>query len=131
MRYIKTIVASSAISLLMLSPLYAAEMDHSQHQGIDHSKHMKMQTQQTGKLGVLGAMSKSGTAREAGFDGRYIMESNTTGDDVMILCAKASRGLIMVDNQTWAKCGGKPAGLAKGPVDSKAMPMDHSQHMKH
>lgn len=131
MNNVKTILVSSAVFLLTLSPVMAAEMDHSQHQGMDHSQHMKMQKKGNDRLDVLGTMSNSGVAREAGYDGKYIMETTTVNDSIMAKCAKASRGLIMVDNKTWAKCGGKPDGLSKRPSVQKAMPMDHSQHMQH
>ena len=131
MKQVKNIMLSSAISLLMLSPVMAAEMDHSQHQGMDHSQYMKQQSKVKGRLDVLSTMTKSGEAREAGYDGKYQMEPTTINDSVMTQCAKASRGLIMVDNKTWKKCGGKPAGWAKGPGKQASQPMDHSQHMKH
>ena len=131
MKSVKIFILSSAVSFLALSPVIAAEMDHSQHQGMDHSQHMKAKPKVKGRLDVLTTMTKSGEAREAGYDGKYAMEPTTINDSMMTQCAKASRGLIMVDNKTWEKCGGKPQGWSKGPGKQEAQTMDHSQHMKH
>lgn len=124
------IIAGLAASL----PLAAAEMDHSQHQGMDHSQMPHSARSATrGNSGMqlekLGRLPDSGKAREAGFDGRYAMEPTTSEEDLQTRCAKASRGLIMLDNAAWARCGGKPEGWSKGP--GNAAPMDHSQHMQH
>jgi len=136
---------------------YAAEMDHSQHMdmdnsnmeqnqsiNMDHSQHMNMDhsnMQHTpsepmkilpvkqGQLQRLSEMPASGKAREAGSDGRYAMEATSVNDDMQTKCAKATRGLVMVDNKTWAQCGGKPKGWSEGL--GNAAPMDHSQHMMH
>ena len=115
---------------------YAAEMDHSQHMNMDHSsmqhapsKPMYKGQAQEGQLERLSEMPASGKAREAGSDGRYAMEATSVSDDIQTKCAKASRGLVMVDNKTWGQCGGKPKGWSEGVGDAK--PMDHSQHMMH
>jgi hypothetical protein len=42
--------------------------------------------------------------------------------DLATLCAQATRGLIMLDNATWEKCGGKPEGASKGPGYYPAIP---------
>ncbi len=91
----------------------------------------------------LDAIPPSGKAREGGFDGRYGMEPTTAEAELDTLCAQGSRGLIMVSNATWRKCGGKPKGASMGPEYYPAMPpwnkagtgaaaqiMDHSK-MKH
>ncbi len=78
------------------------------------------------KLVILNVMPKSGEAREAGFDGNYAMETTTILDSDFTLCAKASRGLIMLDNAMLKKCGGRASGWSKGP--GKAKKMDHSKH---
>ena len=123
---------------------FAAEMDHSkmdhsqmEHSGMDHSSMNqysdKPQPAMKGELPILRSMPASGSAREAGYDGRYGMESTTTRNKLATQCAQASRGLIMMDNATWKKCGGKPQGAAKGPSakSEQGAAMDHSQHMQH
>lgn len=130
-----TLITFSLLTLFMYS-VNAAEMDHSQHMNMDHSamqhvpsKQMSMQPVQKGKLQRLTEMPASGKGREAGYDGRYAMEATSVNDDLQTKCAKASRGLVMVDNKTWEQCGGKPEGWSKGPENAE--PMDHSQHMMH
>ncbi len=80
------------------------------------------------KLVILNVMPKSGKAREAGFDGRYAMETTSILDSNFTLCAKASRGLIMLDNTMLKKCGGRASGWSTGPV--KTTKVDHSKHSK-
>ncbi len=78
------------------------------------------------KLKKKAALPASGKSREAGSDGKYNMEATSSKDSVATQCAKASRGIVMVDNATWARCGGKPKGWAAGPGNAKKM--DHSKH---
>lgn len=129
-----TIIFSTLVFSLSIS--YAAEMDHSQHMNMDHSRMqhapselMKTLPTKQGQLQKLSEMPASGKAREAGSDGRYAMETTSVNDDIQAKCAKASRGLVMVDNKTWAQCGGKPKGWSEGVGYAK--PMGHSQHMMH
>ena len=130
-----TLITFSLLTLFMYGS-NAAEMDHSQHMNMDHSNmqhapsnQMSMKPSQHGKLQRLSEMPASGKAREAGSDGRYAMETTSVSDDIQTKCAKATRGLMMVDNKTWAQCGGKPKGWSEGP--SNAKPMEHGQHMMH
>lgn len=67
----------------------------------------------TGELKPLSRMPESGKGREAGFDNRTLMESTTISNSQVTQCAQGSRGLVMVDNATWSKCGGKPKGWAE------------------
>ena len=104
------------------------------HEGMHHDmQHMQTQTMmplsniKKQALSRLDALPPSGTSREAGYDQRYVMEANSVDDDPASQCAKASRGLIMLDNKAWHHCGGKPAGWASGPAAGAAV-MDHSQH---
>lgn len=157
MNKLKRVTIIFSMLVLSVSISYAAEMDHSQHMdmdnsnmeqnqsiNMDHSQHMNMDhsnMQHTpgepkktlpvkqGQLQRLSEMPASGKAREAGSDGRYAMEATSVNDDMQTRCAKATRGLVMVDNKTWAQCGGKPKGWSEGP--GNAAPMDHSQHMMH
>jgi len=136
MKKLNRLIAIFSISLFAVSISNAAEMDHSQHMNMDHSSMQhtpgepepKGQALQ-GQLQKLYELPASGKAREAGSDGRYAMEATSVHDDIQAKCAKASRGLVMVDNRTWAQCGGKPKGWSEGVGDAK--PMDHSQHMMH
>ena len=133
MNKLNTLMMTILFVMLPVSMGYAAEMDHSQHQGMDHSTMQPAPSYsgpvKKGRLQKLMELPTSGKAREAGSDGRYAMEPTSVNDDIRTQCAKASRGLVMVDNKTWAKCGGKPQGWSEGPGDAK--PMDHSQHMMH
>ncbi len=105
------------------------EMDHSKHaMPMDHSQHAPAASPQyrdTGEvktLDKLNTIPPSGRAREAGFDGRYAMEPTSAQHELATLCANGSRGLIMLDNATWDKCGGKSEGASKGPGHYPAMP---------
>lgn len=134
----KTVITLIIAGLAATMPLAAAEMDHSQHQGMDHSQmqHSGMPSatptlprKATVQLEKLGRLPASGKAREAGFDGRHVMESTSIEEDLRSRCAKASRGLIMLDNTEWSRCGGKPEGWAKGPGNRSTK--GHAQHMQH
>lgn len=113
---------------------------HGQPEGMLHSEqHTKSSGMDIAPLSKLSTMPPSGTSREAGFDGRYAMESTSAQASTAIQCAQGSRGLLMVDNATWAKCGGKPQGWPKGmgddsagvsaDVSKNASTMDHGEHM--
>lgn len=136
MKKIKRVTIIFSTLVFSLSISYAAEMDHSQHMNMDHSSMQHAPSGQgktlpvkQGRLQRLSKMPASGKAREAGSDGRYAMEATSVNDDIQTKCAKASRGLVMVDNKTWAQCGGKPKGWSENP--GNAAQIDHSQHMMH
>lgn len=136
MNKLKRSIILFTVLALPVSIGYAAEMDHSQHMNMDHSSMQHAPSEPISKVPVhkgqlqkLSEMPTSGKAREAGSDGRYAMEATSVNDDIQIKCAKASRGLVMIDNKTWAQCGGKPKGWSEGLGNSKTM--DHSQHMMH
>ena len=63
------------------------------------------------KLTVLDNIPSSGKVREGGYDGRYIMETTSAYDSLADQCAKASRGLVIIDRETWKKCATKTRGL--------------------
>jgi hypothetical protein len=102
------------LSLLVIGLAQAAEMDHAQ---MDHSKtmHMMAPKPKKGKLDMVKEQPASGKAREAGSDGRYHMEPTSVKNSLATRCAQASRGLILLDNKTWTRCGGKTRGVAVGP----------------
>lgn len=116
------IILSFFLSVL-LSTTQAEEMDHSKmnHDQMDHSK-MEQAHDMHDKQSVPSALTKleimpaSGNAREGGSDGRYVMEFTSVFDTLEAQCAKASRALIMLDNASWARCGGKPQGAAMTPI---------------
>lgn len=83
-----------------------------------------------GRLQRLDALPPSGKSREADYDGSYFMQSTALNQPLEVKCALGSRGLIMLDNETWIKCGGKPNGWSKG-VHTAQPGMDHSKHMSH
>ena len=139
-----------AMTLTVSLAATAAEMDHSQmqhgeHGAMDHSQmqHGEMDHSgmhgagyqagskpSSGSLAKLDEVPASGKAREAGYDGRYAMESITANESTAEKCAKGSRGLLMVDNATWVRCGGKPKGWAEG-TKQKAGAAPHAGHEGH
>ena len=94
------------------APVLAAEMDHS---SMLHDKSLTV----TSKNGAntasqkLVTMPASGKAREGGYDDRYVMESTDVSNALQIRCAQASRGLVMMNNAEWSRCGGKPEGAVQ------------------
>ena len=121
------------LAAIIISPGFAgataiaAENDHSGHNMhgpvVAQTKSGKSQ-----RLQKLSTMPPSGQAREAGSDGRYVMESTSVEHSLSTKCAQASRGIVMLDNATWRKCGGKPVGASMG--SDKDVGQQH-QHMHH
>jgi hypothetical protein len=107
------------------------EKHENMQQGNTHHAASNGMTMESAVLPKLKTMPPSGKSREAGYDNRYVMESTSAEDSVATQCAQASRGLVMVDNATWTKCGGKPQGWSKGinDVANTGASMDHSGHM--
>ncbi|MGD8998940.1 MAG: hypothetical protein PVF75_00875 [Granulosicoccaceae bacterium] len=139
---IHKLAMSLAAASLLVAPAYAAEMEHSAHSGA-HVGVTKGEGY-TSDLKKLDAIPQSGKAREAYSDERYVMESTSAENDLATQCAHGSRGLVMLDNETWDRCGGKSEGASKGPGYYPALApwnkegtgevhrMDHSAHgMKH
>ena len=120
------------VGLMFSSVAAAAEMDHSKMDHSGHNMHGPAVTQtkskKSGKLRKLSVMPPSGQAREAGSDGRYVMEPTSNRDTLANKCALAARGVIMLDNATWKRCGGKPKGASMG---AKKTGGDSHQHMNH
>jgi hypothetical protein len=105
------------------------EMD-AMHHGDQHTSSMHDHSTAKTALQRLDALPPSGKSREAGYDGSYFMRSTALNQPLEVKCALGSRGLIMLDNDTWTKCGGKPAGW---PQSSRAAhrETDHGEHMNH
>lgn len=104
-------------------------MDHAQHSMHDQPAAMP---QKHSALQPLEAMPASGKAREGGYDGRYVMESTGHALSAAERCAQASRGLRMLDNASWADCGGKPQGAAvSGVVNASARSGEPAGHHTH
>ncbi len=134
----KFLVGASAIMALTTSGSMQAADPHA---GMDHSKMSKMPAPEVkaGKLKSLKTVPASGKAREGSYDGRYAMEPTSNRATLARRCALASRGIIMLDNATWKRCGGKPKGAARGAGYYPAIPpwnkagkgkakeMDHSK----
>ncbi len=101
---------------LFLMP--ATSFSHTDKTKSNNSQKYKrtVKKKQSDTLVILNAMPKSGRAREAGFDGKFIMESTSIQDSDFTLCAKATRGLIMLDNAMLKKCGGRATGWSKEPA---------------
>jgi hypothetical protein len=114
--------------LLMVELPVLAEMDHSA-MGHDMSampSAKKMMGSQVNALQKLESLPASGEAREGGYDNSYLMESTDAADSLHVRCAQASRGLVMVDNAEWSRCGGKPTGAAEG-----VLPVKGGEHAGH
>lgn len=142
----KKLVYKLGIALMVImavpSITVAAEMDHSKmdHSKMGHGMNGPKMPQpkavKKGRLSRLSTIPASGRTREAGYDGRYAMEPTSTRTRLSEKCAQATRGLVMLDNATWKRCGGKPKGAPNGP-DRKGAggKMDHSRmdhsKMKH
>ncbi len=94
------------------APVLAAGMDHSK---MIHDTSLKSTSkiQEKAALQKLTTMPASGKVREGGYDGRYIMESTDVANALSARCAQASRGLVMMNNAEWSRCGGKPDGAAQ------------------
>lgn len=84
----------------------------------------------TMRLSRLDALPPSGKSREANFDNSYFMHNTALEQPLEVKCALASRGLIMLDNDSFQKCGGKPTGWSKG-ITAVQMSKEHHQHMNH
>jgi hypothetical protein len=125
-------IIATAILLSLSAPVaFAAGDDHSK---MDHSGHGAhgpavgySRSTSKGKLKSLSTMPPSGRAREAGSDGRYAMEATSVETPLEVKCAQATRGIIMLDNATWKRCGGKPKGASMG-VDKKADGQHQHKH---
>lgn len=117
MNTVQTMILGLLFSFSSVS-IAAEEMDHSQHEMHMNTKPAYQDSGTKGELDALAATPESGKSREAGFDKRYTMEPTSAGDKLADLCAKGSRGLVILDRQTWEKCGGAPKG-APEPYDSK------------
>lgn len=112
-------LSATLCALLLVTSMSYAQTDHS-----DHSQHQAQPTyvapEQKGELAKLPEVPASGMARENGFDERSRMESISSSDALAQQCAMGTRGMLMLDNKTWEKCGGKPKGAAEGANDKGA-----------
>ena len=134
MKDIQTILSILVIASLSTMSLSVSAMED-EHKGhvmkqapAEHGEHdgpyygVSPSNQNNNALQKLDSIPPSGHAREASSDGRYNMEPTTVKNDLHTLCAQGSRGLIMLDNDTWKKCGGKPEGAARGAGYYPAIP---------
>lgn len=120
----------------------ASHNELTEHQSMTqeaHHDHQNMHTEQTAakaeasvsaKLKRLDALPPSGKSREANYDNSYFMQNTALEQPLEVKCALASRGLIMLDNESFQKCGGKPAGWSKG-ITTVQTSKEHDQHMNH
>ena len=139
------------LSMVFVNNAMAIERDHDamqhdtghvQHDGMNHKvvsgKHSIMNAdgkqtmssysaREENTLVQLDSVPASGKSREAGYDGRYAMEPTRHDDDIATQCAKASRGLVMIDKATLSKCNDKVSGTTAEVSGSTTM-MDHSSH---
>lgn len=133
---INILVVAFTFLFVLPTVTVAAEMDHSKmdHSKMGHGMNGPKMPQpkavKKGSLNSLSAMPPSGRAREAGSDGRYAMEATSTRTRFSEKCAQATRGLIMLDNASWKRCGGKPKGASMSVTGQASGQADHSK-MKH
>ena len=119
-----------AAMLVVGMPVLAAEMDHSQ-MSHDMSTAVSPKAGEKIVLQKLATVPASGKARESGYDDRYVMESTDAANALQDRCAQASRGLVMLNNDEWSRCGGKPDGAADTPLllkDNKTSMDEHAGH---
>ena len=115
------------------APVLAEKMDHSKmdHSSMLHDKSLTVTSKNRVNAASqkLAAIPASGKAREGGYDDRYVMESTDVSNALQIRCAQASRGLVMMNNAEWSRCGGKPEGAvqASRSVHDKAT-NEHAGH---
>ena len=138
-----TITVNVCLMMVLLTAgtsVLATEMDHS---AMDHSKMNRSnmiddtslastaEVQGKATLQKLAVMPASGKVREGGYDSRYAMESTDASNALAVQCAQASRGLVMMDNAKWSRCGGKPDGAVQASRstgdDAKTM-NEHAGH---
>ena len=132
----RTLILSILLTLAAIFSAQAAEVDRSKmnHSEMLHGTSLTTTTkiQKNVRLKNLTALPTSGKAREGGYDGRYVMESTDVANTLSIRCAQASRGLVMMSNAEWARCGGKPDGAAQQfsqPIKSKGgVVNEHAGH---
>ena len=109
-------------------------MDTMQHDMTEHAQRgrpiTKTGASSSENLERLKQLPPSGKSREANYDGSYYMHNTSLEQSLEARCALASRGLMMLDNESWKKCGGKPIGWSKG-ITSAQSDNEHSQHMNH
>ena len=109
------------------------DMDKMQHDKAEHVQHEKKTTKNMASaksMEKLKQLPPSGKSREANYDGTYFMHNTSLEQSLEAKCALASRGIMMLDNESWKKCGGKPIGWSKG-ITSAQSDNEHSQHMNH
>ncbi len=138
-----TIAVKVCLMMVLLAAgasVLATEMDHS---AMDHSKMNRSsmidgaslantaEVQGKATLQKLAVMPASGKAREGGYDSRYAMESTDVSNALVAQCAQASRGLVMMNNAEWSRCGGKPDGAvqaSRSTTDEAKTMREHAGH---
>ena len=108
-------------------------MNHDMHQMNGNHDVSSMHGKPSGaknsaSLNALAEQPKSGKAREAGYDERYVMEDTSLHQTINRRCALASRGLIMLDKASWSQCNGQSAGSTKPTVSKPASDEQHNMH---
>lgn len=101
-----------------------------EHAGISHNHNGTDSHDEKSILSRLDSIPASGKSREAGFDGRYVMEPTGQDDSSLSQCLKADRGLVMIDSVTKLKCAGKASGQSM-EVTGESAKMDHGAHSQH
>lgn len=128
----RTLNLSLVVMSLLAAPAWA-QMEHEHMMSHDMAHTMDGQQQAATaptSLPPLATLPGSGKARESGMDGRHIQEATGVGTAESERCALAARGIVMLDNASWAACGGKTAGIPQAPAALSAPTTTH-QHMMH
>ncbi|MFV1983883.1 MAG: hypothetical protein ACC657_10130 [Thiohalomonadales bacterium] len=113
----KYLLLATTVFLFVMPTTSFSHSDKNKTKSNNAQKYKRtVKKKQSDTLVILNIMPKSGKAREAGFDGKFIMESTSIQDSDFTLCAKATRGLIMLDNAMLKKCGGRPSGWSQKPA---------------
>ena len=138
-----TIIMNGWLMMTLLisgTPVLAADMDHSKmgHSKMNHSNMIHntslastAKAQEEAALQKLAVMPTSGKAREGGYDGRYVMESTDVSTALSTRCAQASRGLVMMNNAEWLRCGGRPDGAAQASLSVTDKTKPANEHAGH
>jgi hypothetical protein len=132
----KKSIMSLLLAISVSFSVQAAEMNN------DMMDHSKMDHQSMGNkapadnpdaagLQSLPTMPASGKAREGGYDDRYVMESTDVANALPTRCAQASRGLVMMNNAEWSRCGGKPDGAAQASRSVVGKAKTRNEHAGH
>lgn len=100
-----------AAAVLTLSLVAVAQAQETMQHGMSHHDTVVVAESMQG-------VPPSGTAREAGYEGRYGFISTMENEPLQSQCARAERGLIMIDRKTWQQCRQRDSLAVNLPAQS-------------